>query len=67
MLAKIDCNAKHLTTLEPNLSFADFTISQVDQVDRGSTGYAFHNESYSEKRSERDAIGKLIVIAVSTS
>ena len=32
-----------------------------------NTGYAFQHESYSEKRSERDANGKLIVIAVRTS
>ena len=31
------------------------------------TGYAFQHESYSEKRSERNTIGKLIVIAISTS
>ena len=31
------------------------------------TGYAFQHESYSEKRSERNTCGKLIVIAVSTS
>ena len=32
-----------------------------------NTGYAFQHESYSEKRSERDANSKLIVIAVPTS
>ena len=32
-----------------------------------NTGYAFQHESYSEKRSEHDANGKLIVIAISAS
>ena len=32
-----------------------------------NTGYAFQHESYSEKKSERDTTGKLLVIAVRTS